>query len=544
MDNLIFLSQVDKTRCLSWLLKTAPCQAKCPIDLDVESFVSAAARGDYMYGLNIIRRKTPFAGVLGRVCTHPCETVCRRSKVDEPISIKAIKRFLADHGRQHNEEIARVSIPAAKGKVAVVGSGPAGLSCAYDLARTGYAVTIYEGEAQPGGWMRYGIPQYRLPAEILDYEIGLIRELGVEIRLGTRIGKDLKLKDLRERFSAVFLATGAWDSRKVNIEGIELNGVLWGTEFLKNANSGEKPRLTGKVVVIGGGNVAINAALTALRTGAGEVLIVYRRDKADMPAAKEEVDKALEEGVTIDFHWVPRRFFGNNSKVTGIELVRFGSNFKDERHPSLESHSKETKNIDADVAILAVGQATDTSYIDSSDGINVEGGIIQCDPLTLETSVPGIFAGGDSIQGPRTVVAALASGKRAAISIARYLERVDLRDYGNVGKPAMPDLPVADVTTIPRAIMPQLDMVERQGNFREIELGLDEKAVIHEAGRCLRCYTCHRCSDKWSCSAFLYVENGPKNSPSIDASLCEACGVCARNCPYHSVIMGTSGDED
>lgn len=366
--------------------------------------------------LELLKEEIPFPAVYGWLCLRPCEEEIKRSKVDELV-IDTLRRFVADYEK---EKI--VPIPKTrKEKIAVIGSGPAGLTVAYDLVKMGFPVTVFESQPEPGGMLRVGIPEYRLPKRMLDAEIQYLKGLGVEIRTNTSIGKDLTFNDLREGYKAIFIAIGAHKSRKLRIEGEEMKGVIHALDLLSETNRGKKVKLGDRVVVIGGGNVAMDAARTTIRLGAKEVSILYRRSRGEMPANPLEVKEAEGEGVKIQFLVSPRRILGEDGRVTTIECVRMELGELDEtgrRRPIPIEGSEFTMEVDA--VIPAIGETPDPSLL-PKDITVTRGNTIVVDPFTLETSMHGVFAGGDVVSGPATVIDAIAAGKKAAVSIDRYL---------------------------------------------------------------------------------------------------------------------------
>lgn len=523
-----------------WAEEAAPCQAACPLHLDARGYILAIREGRFQDGLDLIRERLPFPGILGRICDYPCEARCRRQEKEASVAIRDLKRFLADRGRG-KEWLPDLPEIAQPERVAIIGAGPAGLMAAYELRKLGYRPTIFESSSYLGGMMKMGIPRFRLPQDILEEEVSLIPKLGIEVRLNTAIGKDVKLGDLKSDFDAVFLATGAHLSRRINIEGSELEGVVWGIDFLREANLGRAGQLKGKVAVIGGGNVAIDVALTALRSGAREVRIACLESRAEMPAFPREIEQAVKEGVIIDCSWGPSKIFGDGKSVTGIELVRCTSVFDEERRFNPTFRASETLELEADTVIIAIGQASDLSYISPGDGIALKGGLICHDPVTLQTSSPQVFAGGDAAFGARSVVDALASGRSAAISIDRYLKGKDLAAGREREAPWESRLAVsiAGVAVADRVSQPVLPVSESQNNFKEVELAYTEAQAIQEAGRCLQC-ECKLCVKdcvflKKYCASPLELarqfEQGFFREKPVIPYSCALCGYCEKICP-------------
>jgi len=479
--------------------RDAPCTARCPVHLDVREYVGAIAAGEHARSLEIIREKLPFPGIIGRICPHPCEEECLRgTKIDEPLSICALKRFVADWEAQHGK--GRSQNPPKQHyqeTVAVVGGGPAGLTCAHDLARLGYGVTIFEALPSLGGMLRVGIPDYRLPRDVLDRELQAVLDLGVEIRTDTRVGEDVPFADLLGEmgYKAVFLGMGAHRGMKLGVTGEDAEGVYPGVDFLRDLNLGRGVKVRGKVAVIGGGNVAIDAARCALRMGAEKATIFYRRTRREMPASAEEIAAALEEGVEIRFLAAPTRVVVEHGLVTRLELIRMKLGEADatgRRRPIPAEGTEFTAPVD--ILIPAIGQEVVVPFDPAEEKIGVTSrGTIQVDPLTGATTLPGVFAGGDAETGPGIAIEAIAGGQRAAISIHRYLQGMDLA----AGREEADRLVVEDVPPgIPyegRQRGTPLPVAERTRTFQEVERGFTEKEAITEALRCLNCRQCLGC---------------------------------------------------
>ena len=467
-----------------------PCRATCPAGVNAQGYVALISQGKFKEALDVLRRTMPFAGVCGRVCTHPCEAECERGKVDEPISIRFLKRFMADYELKNGRQKAQPLPITKKQKVAVIGAGPSGIACAYDLVRMGYAVTVFEAAPAVGGLLRYGIPEYRLPNSIVDNEIGYVQDLGVEIKLNSPINK---LEDLfSNSYEAVYLATGAGSGQKMGIPGEDNAGVMEALSFLRRVNSGEKIELGQKVGVVGGGNSAMDAARVALRLGAKEVTVIYRRSRAEMPAAAEEVDETEREGVTLTLLANPTKVISENGRVTGIQCIKMELGEPDasgRRRPVALKGSE--FNIDVDTIIMAIGQAVDKSKLPDKLEFT-KGGTIQADPITMGTNIKGVFAGGDAVTGPADVIHVVAQGKEAAISIDRYLNGIDLKTGRPEPKVRVKDIYKENAVKKARVKMPALEVKDRHG-FTEVELGFDEKSAVEEANRCLNCGVCSEC---------------------------------------------------
>jgi heterodisulfide reductase subunit A len=469
----------------------SPCRVSCPAGVNAQGYIALISQGKFPEALEVVRRTMPFAGVIGRVCTHHCETDCERGKVDQPMAIRSLKRFIADYELKAGREKATPIEKTREEKVAVVGSGPAGLACAYDLVRKGYPVTVFEAMPMAGGLLRYGIPEYRLPNNILDNEIDYIRELGVEIKVNSPVADSGQL--FNEGYQAVFLGTGAGMSQKMGIPGEEMPGVMHALDFLKQVNSGDKVSLGRRVAVIGGGNAAVDAARVARRLGAEEVTIVYRRSRDEMPAVAEEVDEAEKEGIELHILATPAKILGKDGKLTGIECLRMELGEPDasgRRRPIPIEGSEFT--MDVDNVIIAIGQVVDKTAL-PEELAYAERGTLAADPVTYETNLAGVFAGGDVVSGPADVIRAIAAGKEAAESIDRYLNKADLREGRPEQRNRVEEVSKEGIQPKPRAGMPMLDLEQRAGSFAEVELGFEEEQAIAEAKRCLNCAGCCEC---------------------------------------------------
>jgi heterodisulfide reductase subunit A len=473
-----------------------PCRATCPAGVNSQGYVALISQGKFKEALEVVRRTMPFAGVCGRICTHACEKECERGKFDEPIAIRLLKRFAFDNEMEMVKSgkltLPDEKIPAADAKkVAVVGAGPAGLTAAVDLVDRGYSVMVCEATPSAGGMLRWGIPEYRLPKNIVDYEIELIRRKGIKFFYNTRIGKDITLETLRENNAAVFISLGMQSSRKLGVEGEDLTGISYGVEFLRQASDkSNPPEIKGKVLVVGGGNVAVDVARTARRLGAATVEMVCLEQGYEMPASPEEITATLAENITINNGWGPKRILGNG-KIEGIELKRCIRVYDENRRFSPVYNDNDTTSIKADLIIVAIGQALEKQSIDSM-GIATERGSFKADPVTLQTSINNVFAGGDSVTGPKDVISAVAQGKEAAISIDRYLTGINLKAGRPEPRERVKDVDKTGVVKKARKLAPELEVKDRQG-FIEVELGFDEKSAVEEANRCLNCGVCSEC---------------------------------------------------
>ena len=462
-----------------------PCRQACPIGIDIPSYVRFLAQGHAELALTVIRQKIPFAAVLGRICNHPCESACRRGQLNEPVAICSLKRFAAD-------EVffdPKLPLPQPTGRrVVVMGAGPSGLTAAYLLARKGHAVTVYEAHAEPGGMLRYGLAEYRLPTAVVRSEVDAILRTGIDLHTNS----PMTLPELQQQgFDAIFLAAGASQSKKIPVKGAELPGVLWGLEFLRAARSGAVLSLPSPVVVVGGGNVAMDVARTALRLSGGPVRLACLESRKEMPAFERDIEEALAEGIAINPSWGPQEILGDGS-LQAVEFVRCISVFDEQKRFSPRFDPSERLRLEARSVILAIGQTPDLSFLNGSavaSEIAVKRGTISVAEDTLQTTLPGVFAGGDVAGGFPAVAQAIAMGRKAAASIDRYLG-----GNGEIDEP-LPKLPPAskwigwdgNFASRSRAAMPVLPLSRRRNSFAEVELGYDRSAAMAEAQRCLQC---------------------------------------------------------
>jgi len=481
---------------------TAPCQDACPAHLDVPSYVEYVKKMRYADSLSLIRQDNALPGVCGRVCVRPCESHCRRANVDEPISIKYLKRFVADYELKHHAAPALKAGEKKDGAVAVIGAGPGGLACAFNLAQIGYPVTIFEALPEPGGMAAVGIPDYRLPRHILGREVEIIENLGVEIRYNVCIGKDIAFEDLAGKmgYKAVFIAVGAHNSNKMRVEGEDAGyeGFVHGVHFLRDLNLGKPVFMAKRMVVVGGGNVAIDCVRCALRKGYKDVNLVYRRSRKEMPADDVEIEDAEAEGIQFHFLTNPTKILAESGKVVGMELIRMelGEPDASGRRRPVPIEGSEF-NMEFDAVVPAIGQAPDLSFIGEDQGLGVtKWSTVEADPITLQTAVPHVFVGGDCYTGPDTLIGAIAAGNRAAIAIDKYLRGEPVRPtdpqlldrvVNSVGTYDPEEL-VGIVRGISRQGMKHLPVDTRIHNFEEVEFGLTAQAALTEAQRCLRCY--------------------------------------------------------
>jgi len=474
----------------------APCRLACPAGLNVQGYVQMAGQGKYKEALQIIMEELPLPGVLGRICPHGCEDACRRCEVDQPVAIRSLKRLAADKFDPRNIEIK--TLPRRKEKVAIIGSGPAGLSAAYHLARKGVLSTIFESLPKAGGMLRVGIPEHRLPRDVLDNEIEVITNLGVEIKTNTPLGPDLTIDDLfAQGYKSVYVAIGAHKGFELGVPGERAAGVRQGVDFLREVNLTGKAEVGKRVAIIGGGNVAIDVARCAVRLGAEKVNIIYRRTRGEMPAWEEEIHAAETEGAETTYLSAPQEILTADGKVVGLRCIRMELGEPDSsgrRRPVPVPGSE--YDIEIDQIIPAIGQRPDLTALENVTGINfTRWGTVETDSVTYSTGREGVFAGGDVQTGPWVAIGAIAAGREAAESILRYLDGKNMaegREPATNENPAYRPIPEGE-TKKARAVMPELPEKERAGNFKEVELGFNEENGKTEAGRCLNCGYCCEC---------------------------------------------------
>jgi NADPH-dependent glutamate synthase beta subunit-like oxidoreductase len=521
--------------------QTSPCKFNCPAGNNIQGFIGLVAREKYAEAFRLLKETNPFPSICGRVCTFPCESECNRKQIDDPVSIRAIERFLADRDRASGGVYIPKLQPARDGKVAIVGSGPAGLAAAYFLAKNGYKATVFEKLPVAGGMMAVGIPLYRLPRETLAADIGIIEKMGVEIKTGVTFGEDVTFDSLRkEGYNAFFLAAGLHKNAPLDIPNTNLKGVLNGIDFLRDISLGNPVSLGKKVLVVGGGNVAMDVAMTAMRQGA-DVSVIYRRTQAEMPAWKREINEAIEEGIKIVTGLAPKQFLEKDGRLSGVEFKRSSSVRNEEGTVELKYDEADLVRMEADTVIIAAGQAADVSMAESQ-GIPVdELGRFVADPISLETPLKGVFAGGDACYGPRTVVEAIGSGKAASVSIDRYLRGLDLytgREARDAGLTPITE-PVKDTyDPAPRTEITWLPVEQRMGSD-EVQLGFSEQEAVREARRCIACGT--------SCVQACPYGVMQFNHETLKAVKCDLCiekrnrgeaPACTWACPAHCIYWG------
>lgn len=464
----------------------SPCENACPASVNVPGYIALIAAGRPIDAYNLIRQQNPFPAICGRVCTHPCESRCRRAQLDEPLAIADLKRYASDEAMKNDLPVQNNLVPRNNKSIGIVGAGPSGLTCGYYLARLGYKVDVFEQQDIAGGMLAFGIPEYRLPASVLEWEINQICQSGVKIMTGTEVGKDVHFKALREKYDAVYLSTGTQHARKIGIEGESLPGVYHGLDFLRDVNLGRQVKVEGVVAVIGGGSTAIDAARVALRKGASEVYILYRRSREDMPADKREIAEALEEGIQL-FELVEPLYLSGGHRVEKVvcrKMVLKGFDRDGRRKPVAQD--SQIVEFYADMVIPAVSQYSDLPFVRPDEVEMTRWGTFIVDRETQKTTLPDVFAGGDVVRGADVVITAIADGKRAAQAIDRFLGGKGLL---NIGDPI--DIPVAfdddELVEHERFSMRHLAAAQRSKTFDEVFTGFHKLNAIAEAMRCLRC---------------------------------------------------------
>jgi NADPH-dependent glutamate synthase beta subunit-like oxidoreductase/Pyruvate/2-oxoacid:ferredoxin oxidoreductase delta subunit len=543
--------------------KMPPCRFACPAHVNVQAYVSLIQRGKYKEAVDIIRNDMPFPAICGRVCFSPCEDACARTDVDQAVAIRALKKFVADIERQQRKVKPKPIPKRHTEKVAIIGAGPAGLTAAYELAKLGYPVTVYERMSEPGGMMRYCIPDFRLERFVVENETNYIKDLGVEIKTGVEFGKDITIASLQEEgCKAVFLAIGTQQGMKLNVLGEDFKGVVNAVDFLRDIALGKHVEVGQKVAVVGGGNSAIDAARTAKRLGAKEVTLLYRRSREEMPALPSEVEEAEKDGVKIEILVAPKQIIGQNGQAVAIECLRMKLGEPDEsgrRRPVPISGSEHKYEVD--MVIPALGQLAEASCI-PKDLQDEKARIptVSTDPLTLETKLPGVFAGGDIATGPASIIEAVGQGKRAAASIHLYLSGQDFRKgrEENIEETTWAKNP-KQIKKKERRYNPLPE--KSHATFEEVQDYVEnlEREAKFEAYRCLGCGPCAEClgttdmceGDKAAVEEALCIgcnvcavvcpfgaaEKDENNVARINEDLCKGCGICAARCPVRAITM-------
>jgi len=489
-----YIEHIKYKRCSALVCKgiiSSACQHICPISQDVPSYIGLIAQGKFDEAIKVVRKENPLPLICGRVCNTPCEEKCVAGELGDPIAIRSLKRFLADYEMKKGVIVEEKPKSQREEQVAVVGSGPGGLTCAYYLALEGYKVDVFESQPLAGGMLALGIPEFRLPKDVLKYEIDRIQKIGVTIKTNTTIGKDITLDKLKEEYKAIFIAVGAHKGLKMKIPGEETEGVIDAVEFLRDVNLNREVNIGDKVIVIGGGNSAIDAARVTKRLGK-DTGILYRRTRAEMPAVKSEIEEAIIEGIDIQLLAAPTKVLSSNGKIEAIECIRMklGDIDVSGRRRPVPIPGSEFK-VEVDTLILAISQEPDVSLLDGNKLSVTKWNTIEVDPETLLTNVEGIFAGGDVVTGPNTVTEAMAHGKIAAQMIDKYIRGDKLERIYKVTRPALRvealELTEEEIKGLKKPEMPSIPVAQRVGSFKEVELGFTEADAISEAKRCLRC---------------------------------------------------------
>lgn len=540
----------ESWQCPVYVRRTSPCSATCPSSEDIRGYLTYVAQAkdfkrpvedSFDEAWHILTDKNPFPAIHGRICPHPCESGCNRQyKEDGSVAINNFERVVGDHGLKRGLKFKRLTDKNKDKKVAIIGAGPSGLSCAYQLARRGYTVTVFETAEKPGGMLRYGIPSYRLPREILDAEIQNVLDLGVELKCNTKVGIDISFEDLKKNYNAVYVAVGAQKGTKLNVEGEAHPTVFSGVDFLRRINKGEKVNVGKKVVVIGGGNTAIDAARTCKRLGS-DVTIVYRRTRDEMPAIRHEITAAEEEGVKIEFLAAPVCVIGESGKPEcSIDLkcvkMELGEKDKSGRFRPVPIEGSDF-SVDADTVIAAIGQEPDLTGMDALKNKN---GWIDANAIK-ETSIQGVYAGGD-VLNLDIATTAVGHGRKAARAIDAYIHGQKYRDPGNPRPVKHTDMKLDYYLPTPRNNVKELPPKERIKSFEEVNkaLTLDEAAA--EAKRCMSCglcFTCDRCRVFCPREAISRDKSRPVGQIMFtDYTKCIGCHICAEVCPCKYIEMG------
>ena len=503
-----------------------PCNAQCPAGEDIQGWLFHAESGSYFEAWQHLTRDNPFPAIMGRVCYHSCEGKCNRGQIDAPVGINSVERFLGDEALKLGWKFAPPATESGK-HVLVVGAGPSGMSAAYHLRRLGHRVTVKEAGPLMGGMMRFGIPQYRLPRDVLEAEMQRIVAMGVQVQLGTKVD-NIAATMAEEQFDAAFLAVGAHIAKRAFIPAKDSSRILDAVSVLRSMEGEEKPMLGRKVVVYGGGNTAIDVARTAKRLGATEAIIVYRRNREKMPAHDFEVEEALQEGVMVK--WLSTIKQADGGTLTVEKMV-----LDDKGNPQ---PTGEFESLEADSLVLALGQDVDLSLLDGVEGLVMNNGVVQVDPVTMMTGHPGLFAGGDMVPADRNVTIAVGHGKKAARNIDAWLRGETLAPKPKHALASFDRINSWYYSDAPKTVRPQLEIARRTSSFDEVQGGLTESNALFEARRCLSCGNCFECDNCYGvCPDNAVIKLGPGDRFKFNYDYCKGCGVCAAECPCGAIDM-------
>jgi 2-oxoacid:acceptor oxidoreductase delta subunit (pyruvate/2-ketoisovalerate family) len=503
-----------------------PCNAKCPAGEDIQGWLFHAESGDYESAWKHLTRDNPFPATMGRVCYHSCEGACNRAQVDSAVGINSVERFLGDEALKKGWKLPAPEAETGK-HILVVGAGPSGMSAAYHLRRLGHKVTVKEAGPLMGGMMRFGIPKYRLPRDVLDAEMQRIVNMGVTVEFGAKVS-DIAQTMKDGGFDAAFLAVGAHIAKRAFIPAKDSSRILDAVSVLRSMEGEDMPMLGRKVVVYGGGNTAIDVARTAKRLGATEAIIVYRRTREKMPAHDFEVEEALEEGVMVK--WLSTIKNAGDGALT-IEKMKL-----DEKGNPQPTGEFET--LEADSVVLALGQDVDLSLLEGVSGLEVKDGVVQVNPQTMMTGHPGLFAGGDMVPADRNVTVAIGHGKKAARNIDAWLRGVTVAPVVKHAVATFDRINPWYYSDAPKTVRPQLDIARRTSSFDEVQGGLTESNALFEARRCMSCGNCFECDNCYGvCPDNAVIKLGPGNGFQFNYDYCKGCGICAAECPCGAIEM-------
>lgn len=525
----------------------SPCRAACPVNTDVQAYVGFIAQGRYNEAFEVIRSVNPIASVCSMICHHPCEQSCRRCAVDEPLAVRPLKRFVLEKASEYRRNRRRVVEKTRSKSIGIIGSGPSGLTAANDLADLGYQVSIYDRHPVLGGMLASAIPPYRLPRKTLQEDIDDVISKGIEVRTGCEIGRDISLNDIMGKHDAVLLAVGLSQSRSINIPGVDGPGVLLAIPFLEDVAFDRKPVLGNRVLVIGGGNVAMDVARSARRLGVKNVEMVCLESAEEMPAWKWEVDEAVEEGISVHHRWGPKAVNRSGDKIKGLEVVKVTQVFDTNGRFSPTFDNSQTKLIEADTIIITIGQMANVSFLKDSPVKVDERGRVVCDPKTHMSSAKGVFCSGEVVAGPGSAIAAAASGHRSAMAIHLYLqgEKIEgnLPSYEKEKIPQLPQVVIDRINKEPRMKIKHLPPETRCSSFAAFEFSYNEEEALKEAGRCRGCGG-GAVVDTKKCMACLTCQRVcPYGAPVVTSvseirpEYCQACGLCVAECPGEAISM-------